>query len=289
MAEMPAESVSMLCCDPPYGLEFMGKEWDKLDLKGSASRPGTSESARSRSTRGANHGIHAGKPAFDLTPDANREMQKWHHAWLAEVYRVLEPGGVAKVFGGSRVFHRLAAAMVEVGFIDIQLEAWGYGSGFPKSLNVGKALDKMDATQEQGRRRLRFTAWVRSTGVTSKQIDEATGTRMGGHYTTDRSQPAVMTREHLEACRHLFEEIPEWVELEVGVRSVESENFKQREVLEERTLRQGGGTTYMLNLGPERRVEANITAAHSPEARFWEGWGTALKPSWEPVLVGRKP
>ena len=54
-------------------------------------------------------------------------MQDWHKAWLEEAYRVLKPGGVLKAFGGTRTYHRLAAAMEEVGFTDIDLVAWGYG------------------------------------------------------------------------------------------------------------------------------------------------------------------
>jgi len=69
-------------------------------------------------------------------------QQMWHLNWLKEAYRVLQPGGVIKAFSATRTFHRLAAAMVEAGFKDIHLEAWCYGSGFPKSLNIQKALQK---------------------------------------------------------------------------------------------------------------------------------------------------
>jgi len=69
-------------------------------------------------------------------------MQKWHAEWLAEAYRVLPPGGVLKAFSGTRTYHRLAAAMEAVGFEDVKLVAWAYGSGFPKSLDISKALDK---------------------------------------------------------------------------------------------------------------------------------------------------
>ena len=111
MQALPDCSVGSLVSDPPYGLEFMGEDWDKLDLKGSASRPGTSESSVSRSTRGMNHGIHAGKPALDLTMDSQRAMQEWHLRWLKEAFRVLKPGGMAKIFSATRTFHRLAVAM----------------------------------------------------------------------------------------------------------------------------------------------------------------------------------
>ena len=121
-----------------------------------------------------------------------------------ECLRVLKPGGHLLAFAGTRTQHRMAVRIEDAGFEIRDMIAWVYGSGFPKSLDVSKAIDRMDASEEQERRRLRFTAWVRSTGVSSRQIDEATSTNMGGHYTTRASQPAIMTREHLEACRHLF-------------------------------------------------------------------------------------
>ena len=164
-------------------------------------------------------------------------------------------------------------------------------SGFPKSLDVSKAIDKMDAADEQERRRLAFTAWVRSQGVTSRQIDEATGTNMGGHYTTAASQPAIMTREHLEACRHLFRDVPEWVEREADQRTVESENFKRREVVGQDTkARSTAGASALPTMGGETVYQTwDITAPATDAARQWQGWGTSLKPSLEPVTVARKP
>ncbi|NBW21131.1 MAG: site-specific DNA-methyltransferase [Caulobacteraceae bacterium] len=175
--------------------------------------------------------------------------------------------------------------------------AWVYGSGFPKSLDVSKAIDKMDAAQEQQARRYRFTEWVRSTGITSKQIDEATQTNMGGHYTTAASQPAIMTREHLEACRHLLGEIPEWVEREADIRSVESKNFAEREVVGQKIINGEEGTAGGYKNGIASIQGANIsinrsidiTIAATSEAKQWEGWGTALKPALEPITVARKP
>ena len=67
--------------------------------------------------------------------------EQWSLTWLNEAYRVLQGGGVIKAFSGTRTFHRLAAAMEQAGFVDIRLEAWCYGSGFPKSLNIGHALE----------------------------------------------------------------------------------------------------------------------------------------------------
>jgi len=154
-----------------------------------------------------NHGIHAGKPALDLTPQSQRAMQEWHVRWLTEVFRVLVPGGILKAFGGTRTFHRLAVAMERVGFVHLDFLAWTYGSGFPKSLDVGKA--------------------VAAHKLTGRSDSLQTGAGM-----RDRSG------QH-------------WSE------------FPQT--------------------GPTSRTN------DKPVDPEWAGWGTALKPMWEAILVGRKP
>ena len=63
----------------------------------------------------------------------------------------------------------------------------------------------------------------------------------------------------------------------------------KREVLGERTVVQGGGTSLELRMGERREVQVQVTAPTSPEAKKWEGWGTALKPAWEPVIAFIKP
>ena len=206
----------------------------------------------------------------------------------AQCLRVLKPGGHLLAFGGTRTYHRMAVAIEDAGFEIRDSIHWLYGSGFPKSLDVSKAIDKMDAAEEQQARRYRFTEWVRSTGVTAQQIDAATGTRMGHHYTTHLTQPSVMTTEHLEACRHLLGDVPEWVEREAAIRSVESRNFASREVVGKRGVPIGhsfAGPTYG---GDSSNQEVDITAPATDAARQWEGWGTALKPAHEPIVVARK-
>jgi DNA modification methylase len=203
----------------------------------------------------------------------------------AECLRVLKPGGHLLAFAGTRTQHRMAVRIEDAGFEIRDMIAWVYGSGFPKSLDVSKAIDKMDAAEEQRERRYRFTAWVRSTGATSAQIDAATGTNMGGHYTTAASQPAIMTREHLEACRHLLGDIPEWVEREADIRSVESKNFAEREVV---GLQPNAMSGWNMD-GSTKFVDRPITKAATASARQWSGWGTALKPALEPITLARKP
>ena len=68
--------------------------------------------------------------------------------WI-ECLRVLKPGGHLTAFGGARTYHRLAVAIEEVGFEIRDCLSWLYGSGFPKSMNIGKALDRTGGDTER--------------------------------------------------------------------------------------------------------------------------------------------
>lgn len=123
----------------------MGKSWDDLSAVKQALRGATSGLPIGPGT-GRGTSPTAGKPGFDLSAESQRGMQKWHGAWLSEVYRVLQPGSQVKAFGGTRTFHRLGMAMENVGFKGVRQEAWNYATGFPKSLSVGKAVNKAAST-----------------------------------------------------------------------------------------------------------------------------------------------
>jgi site-specific DNA-methyltransferase (adenine-specific) len=131
----------------------------------------------------------------------------------SECLRVLKPGGFLLSFGGTRTFHRMAEAIKSAGFIYVDTLHWTYGTGFPKSLDIGKALDKA-----AGAERL-------PTGVKERSGSRAA---RGG------------------------------AEL-VGSTSIESLKWKE------------------------------VTTPATPAAEQWSGWGTALKPSHEPIVVAQKP
>ena len=134
-----------------------------------------------------------------------------------ECLRVLKPGGHLLAFGGSRTYHRLAVAIEDAGFEIRDQIMWVYGSGFPKSHNISKAIDKAEGVE-----------------------------------------PTV-----------------------VGVRK-QAPKFN---------LNDKGGK----NTGYNRRLEEGavpefaITEPTSELAKQWEGWGTALKPAHEPIVMARKP
>lgn len=237
MATLPTESVDSIVTDPPYGLSFMGKDWD--------------------------HGVPG-------------------EAFWREALRVAKPGAHLLAFGGSRTYHRLACAIEDAGWEIRDCIMWVYGSGFPKSHDVSKAIDKNNG--EVGRLH-KFTEWMRTTGLSAKQINDATDTFMGSHYLTDKSQPAIPTRALWAKLRPLCGVVPAWVDELVD--RIEAE----REVVGQDTkARSTSGTSALPTLGGQTIYQSwDITAPATDAAKQWQGWGTALKPAYEPVIVARKP
>ena len=115
--------------DPPYGLEFMGKEWDGAD-------------GFRRSLVGAGITDVSGKKALFI-------FQLWCEAWARAVFDVLLPGAYLLAFGGTRTSHRMVCGIEDAGFEIRDTMAWLYGSGFPKSLDVSKAIDKAAGAQRE--------------------------------------------------------------------------------------------------------------------------------------------
>ena len=203
--------------------------------------------------------------------------------WQA-VYRVLKPGAILLAFGGTRTYHRMVCAIEDAGFEIRDTIAWVYGSGFPKSYDISKGMDKYDATEARRNRDLRFTAWMRSTGLTASEINEITNSFMGSHYLTDKEQPAVATADMFDKLRPHVGYVPQWVEKIVEERTTESENFKNREVIGKHPQ-----PASEIFAGGKLSKDVNLTAPFTPEAQLWHGWGTALKPSHEPIVLAMKP
>jgi DNA modification methylase len=308
---LPDGSVHAICTDPPYGLEFMGKDWDapwrtaEIDQReqrfadGSANRTGAPGKPYEHKPRWSPR--NSTEASQQRVRNESRAYQAWCEQWATEALRVLRPGGWLLACGGTRTWHRLACGIEDAGFemrdtiAEFGPLAWLYGSGFPKSLDVSKAIDKQRNDRPDILRVTTFMAdAAKRAGISRAQVDAHMGTSdMGGWW--------LSRLPHRCACPTW----DQWLQLKVllafgddmdaevwrlnGRKGTPGEAWEQREVLVARTMVQGGGSSYELRMGERREVDAPITAPATPEAERWQGWGTSLKPSWEPVIVARKP
>jgi hypothetical protein len=169
-----------------------------------------------------------------------------------ECLRVLKPGGHLLAFGGTRTWHRLTCAIEDAGFEIRDTITWLYGSGFPKSLDVSKAIDK-------ARRRDYVEAAIRlGVPLPGRSVDDWT---KENHAPGDRWWAAFRAA------------LPEatWREIE-------------REV-----IGHGASGRAEVAYARPRAGSYDVTAPATDDAARWQGWGTALKPASEPIVVARKP
>jgi len=202
----------------------------------------------------------------------------------AEVWRVLKPGGHLLAFGGTRTWHRLACAIEDAGFEVRDSIAWMYGSGFPKSLDVSKAIDKANGRKFEDRYALGRHIKLRriKCGLTHANVNEWFGYRDGCQHweRQDASGARVPTLADYAVLKDRLGLSNEFDEL---VNRIEAE----REVVGKRD-----GAEFVFAPGESRtaeRLTLDITAPATPAAQQWQGWGTALKPAHEPIVVARKP
>ena len=200
-----------------------------------------------------------------------------------ECMRVLKPGGHMAVFAGARTQDLMGLSIRLAGFEIREGMGWIFGSGFPKSMDVSKAIDKGQGKNRQ--RQLEFTEWMRSTGITATQINEATETNMGGHYLTAASQPAIATADLFDKLRPLLPEVPERIERLVAERTgIEWTDYVKREVVGKNRWT-NSANHFVPGEDHTERVHTDITAPATSEAARWSGWGTALKPAIEPIIL----
>ena len=276
------ESVDAVVTDPPYGL-------------GNTSPKHVAECLR------------AWSEGETWQPTGRGFMGREWDAWVPppelwrEVLRVLKPGGHAIVFAGSRTQDLMSVSLRLAGFEVRDVIMWLYGSGFPKSLNVSKAIDKQRDDQSEV---YEVTAWIRATrderGLTNRMINERFGVGdMARHWTDvppNGKQPSVPPLDQvpklLEVLGVQWSEVPPRVQhllVELNSRKGQpAPTWFEREVIGEHKRDMGGigaGASDARRMGVDRR----ITASATDEARKWEGWGTALKPAYEPAILARKP
>lgn len=142
MAEIESASLDAIVTDPPYGIGFMGKEWDvfkpEVVAQGESrrERKGTPRSSKRYPDRVGK--AQGGGPSiqYDESLSGNQRFQAWMTNWAVECLRILKPGGHLLAFGGTRTYHRLACAIEDAGFEVRDSLLWLYGTGFPKSHNL---------------------------------------------------------------------------------------------------------------------------------------------------------
>lgn len=187
LRELPDASVDAVVTDPPYGL--------------ANTSPAQVTQALTEWVTGDREFLPGGAGFMGKAWDAFvPPVAVWD-----ECYRVLKPGGHVLAFAGARTGDLMGLALRLAGFEIRDSIAWLYGSGFPKSLDVSKAIDK-------------------AAGAERETVGRAVG---AGSYSTS-------------------------------------------------------------SLGPFA-PEYDATIPATPAAEKWQGWGTALKPAFEPIVVGRKP
>jgi len=198
MAAMPAASFDACVTDPPYHLTA-GKKGGTGPASASAETP----YGRARITAGFMGKVWDGG-------DVAMQPATWE-----AVLRVLKPGAYLLAFGGTRTFHRMAVAIEDAGFEIRDCVMWLYGTGFPKSHDVSKGLDRKAGAERE----------VLAEGAPVKRMIPGADQDRTGSWVKDNGREFVPT----------------------------------------------------------------VTAPATEAARQWQGWGTALKPAWEPVIVARKP
>jgi DNA modification methylase len=142
LATLPANSFDAMLTDPPYGIAFMGKKWDTFKAGDIAMRRNPQMDAVN--TGNAKQGGRQ-RACVDYQKRQARDArayQDWITAWATEALRVLKPGAFALVACGTRTQHRMVSGLEDAGFEVRDVIAWLYGSGFPKSHDVSKAIDR---------------------------------------------------------------------------------------------------------------------------------------------------
>ena len=206
-----------------------------------------------------------------------------------ECLRVLKPGGHCLAFGSPRTWHNLQTAIERSGFEVRDGIAWLSGSGFPKSLDVSKAIDKRANVNDETHRRIALVAEVIRTHREAKGMERSAvslavvGTPSGACWNWEHQQ--LPSAEMWPAIKRALDIPDKFDGLIEGTRA----QFigAEREVIGERTTGLGTGRGAVAYIGDSDNRD--VTAPATPAAARWQGWGTALKPSFEGIVCATKP
>ena len=171
LRSFPDNSIDSIVCDPPYGIGFMGKDWD--------------------------HSVPT-------------------EEWARECFRVLKHGGHIVAFGATRAIHRMVCALEDEGFEIRDMINWLYFSGFPKSMDISKQIDKMKGAERTDREVSDYDdnkifspirqVLNKGTPVTEEaQYWEGWGTNL-----KPACEPAILCRKPIEKGLNVSENVLKW-------------------------------------------------------------------------------
>lgn len=265
LRDYPDNYVDSVITDPPYGLTQ-----NKKGGTGVKSINPNSPAGRSRIGTGNGAGGFMGKKWDSDVPS----VEIW-----AECLRVLKPGGNLLCFAGTRTQHRMVARIVESGFTLQDIVLWSYGSGFPKSLNVSKAIENLggkvptNLDKEPTPNEVNFCSWLRDNSEESV-VRKVLGSRFWDCEvqivnTATKENPRmgrrslVPTADRWKKFKEVYgKEVPKEIE-----ELAKAEPLRYNTPGEEWSPGKGVGTT---------------------GSGQWAGWGTALKPAYEPISIFTK-
>lgn len=245
---------SAIVTDPPYGLS---KQPDTAAVL-------TAWLSTERHEHGASGFMGHDWDSFVPGPDVWREC-----------IRVLKPGGHMLVFAGSRTQDLMGIAVRLAGFEVRDTIMWVYGQGFPKSLDVGKTIDQAGGKDAQ-RSAERLKSWREAAGMSRSDLAELVGCSEASirDWEEGRSRKRGLPPEYLVPPPQYRQRLNELC----------SYGTDERQVVGTASARTGDQTIY--GLGHAGRIYGEVS---TEMAGVWEGWGTSLKPAYEPILVCRKP
>ena len=198
---------------------------------------------------------------------------------------MLKPGGHMAVFAGARTQDLMGLSIRLAGFEIRDTLGWIYGSGFPKSHDIGKAIDKRGGNAHLAKEIGKAIREAReSRGLTKGWCDLhfCGGTT---NWTWFEGRPTGIRPPSVETFNAIVTEWPELAPYAEKVAEVE------REVVGKSPHKSGIGnaTRGHYTVGGTKAEAYDITAPATSEAQRWDGWGTALKPAIEPIILARKP
>lgn len=250
MAAMPANSVDSIVCDPPYGLSFMGKDWDH-GVPGVPFWEAALRVAKPGAMLLAFGGTRTHHRLMVAIEDAGWEIRDC----LMWLYGSGFPKGIAvdKAIDKARkedveairnVTHRLRSALIQSGKTRAEIDNY-FGTA-----NVSQYWFSPDRNPEV---------------------------------------PPVERWHWLREFLQIGDELDAEIWRLNGRKGKPSEDWYKREVIGQTQYTNGGGNAYELRRGEKVTIDYDITAPATPEAAQWQGWHSSLKPSWEPIILAMKP